>query len=225
MNEMSQLAERLQADIENVRIGMGADPRIGYHFIYPGCGYGGSCFPKDVSALEHAAEALGYQPQLLRAVHDVNQRQKTALFHKLQFHFKGNLKEKTIAVWGLSFKPNTDDLREAPSLTLLSLLWEAGAVVQAYDPVAMPNAQRLLGDRGNLLLCDSPEAALVNADALCILTEWNVFTSPDFQLMKQSLREPVIVDGRNIYDPVYLKDLGFTYYGMGRGCQTSHPIS
>lgn len=217
MNELSNLAERLGADIENVRLGIGSDPRIGYHFIYPGGGYGGSCFPKDVKALERAAREIGYDAELLSAVENVNDRQKGRLFEKLRHHFSGDLKGKVIAVWGLAFKPNTNDMREASSRTLMEALWNAGAAVQAYDPVAMHECQRIYGERADLRLAGDAESALENADALAILTEWNQFRSPDFQRIKSSLTEPVIVDGRNLYDPSLMGNLGFRYYAIGRG--------
>lgn len=217
MNEMSHLAERLNADIEQIRIGIGSDPRIGPHFINPGCGYGGSCFPKDVLALEATAKTVDYEPRLLNSVHRINDAQKKVLFQKIQRHFKGNLQNKVIALWGLSFKPNTDDMREAPSRVLIEALWEAGARIQAFDPAALQEAKRLYGDRSELTLCPTPDAALEGADALAIVTEWTAFYSPDFQLIKQHLREPIIFDGRNLYDPKYLKQLGFKYYAIGRG--------
>lgn len=217
INEVSQLAERLGADIEQIRIGIGSDPRIGYHFINPGCGYGGSCFPKDVVALESAAKQVNYDTPLLQAVQQVNHNQKQVLFNKIKKYFKGDLTNKTIAVWGLSFKPNTDDMREASSRTLMEALWQAGAKVQAHDPVAMPEATRIYGARKDLKLCETAEEALQNADALAVVTEWSLFYSPDFERMKTQLREPVIFDGRNLYDPAHLKQLGFKYYAIGRG--------
>lgn len=217
MNELANLAERLGADIEKVRVGIGSDPRIGYHFIYPGCGYGGSCFPKDVKALERTARDTGYAAQLLKAVEDVNQRQKLRLYEKALAYFQGDLRGKTFALWGLAFKPNTDDMREASSRALMEALWAAGAAVRAYDPVAMEEARRLYGERADLVLCDSPEAALRGADALCTVTEWNVFRSPDFDFIRSTLTHPVIFDGRNLYDPMRLKALGFDYFGIGRG--------
>jgi len=217
MNELANLSERLGADIEHVRHGIGADPRIGYHFIYPGCGYGGSCFPKDVQALEHTASQNGYQAELLQAVEAVNRRQKQVLFSKIHDHFAGQLQDKTIAVWGLAFKPNTDDMREAPSRTLMEALWSAGARVQAYDPEAMEEATRIYGqDKQQLTLCPSPEQALDGADALAIVTEWNTFRSPDFALLKERLRNAVIFDGRNLYDPQQMRAAGLTYYAIGR---------
>jgi UDPglucose 6-dehydrogenase len=217
MNELANLAERLGADIEKVRLGIGSDPRIGYHFIYPGCGYGGSCFPKDVKALERIARDVNYPAQLLQAVEGVNDRQKLRLFVKIDTYFRGDLQGKTFAVWGLAFKPNTDDMREASSRILMEKLWAVGAKVQAFDPVAMDEARRIYGARRDLVLGDSPEAVLKGADALVIVTEWNVFRSPNFDLLKASLSHPVIFDGRNLYDPERLTSLGFDYYGIGRG--------
>lgn len=217
MNELANMAERLGADIEEVRQGIGADPRIGYHFIYPGCGYGGSCFPKDVQALERTAQQIDYDAPLLRAVESVNNRQKTVLFDKINRHFSGQLQGKTIALWGLAFKPNTDDMRAAPSRTLMEALWQAGANVQAYDPQAMAEARHLYGDRDDLLLCENSEAALANADALAVVTEWNVFRSPNLENLKQHLKTPVIFDGRNLYSPEIMKQAGITHYAIGRG--------
>ena len=217
MNELANLAERVGADIEHIRAGIGSDPRIGYGFIYPGCGYGGSCFPKDVQALAASASEVGLPSELLHAVGNVNQRQKQVLFEKISRHFGRQLKGKVIAVWGLSFKPNTDDMREAPSRTLLEALWGAGCRVRAYDPVAMEEARRLYGDCENLTLCENAAAALDGADALAIVTEWQEFRSPDFDAIKESLNAPVIFDGRNIYDPLLMQRLGFRYYGIGRG--------
>lgn len=217
MNEMSNLAERLGADIEQIRIGIGSDPRIGYHFINAGCGYGGSCFPKDLQALETAAKQVDFDASLLKAVQQVNFGQKRVLFRKLKQHFNGKLADKTIALWGLAFKPHTDDMREASSRTLMELLWNEGARVQAYDPVAMEQTAKIYGVRPDLTLYGSPEEALNEADALVVVTEWNVFSSPDFNLIKSRLRNPVIFDGRNLYDPTYLNNLGFKYYAIGRG--------
>ena len=216
MNELSNLADLLGADIENVRLGIGSDPRIGYHFIYPGCGYGGSCFPKDVQALERTANEIGYKAELLSAVEAVNLRQKQVMFNKISQHFENNLSGKTIALWGLAFKPNTDDMRAAPSRTLMEALWEAGAKVQAYDPEAMDEATRIYGTRADLTLADSPEAALAGADALAVVTEWSAFRSPDFEQLKTRLSQPTIFDGRNLYDPVRLRADGFNYYCIGR---------
>jgi len=217
MNEMANLAELLGADIEKVRQGIGSDPRIGYHFIYPGCGYGGSCFPKDVQALVKTAEKVGYVPALLKSVEQVNYRQKDKLFAHVQAYFEGDLKGKRIALWGLSFKPNTDDMRDAPSRVLMEALWAAGAVVQAFDPEAMNEAQRIYGTRADLSLMGTKEAALIGADALVVCTEWNAFKAPDFDVVKEHLKHPVIIDGRNLYDPELLASRGIAYYGIGRG--------
>ena len=217
INEISQLAERLGADIENVRTGIGSDPRIGYQFIYPGCGYGGSCFPKDVKALERSAQEVGFDAVVLSAVEARNRAQKETLFSKLSQHFSGNLSGKTIAVWGLAFKPNTDDMRDAPSRVLMESLWQAGVQVRAYDPQAMDEAKRLYGGREDLVFCDSSAEALEGADALCICTEWRIFRSPDFDRIKEKLKAPVIVDGRNLYDPKRMEQKGFAYYAIGRG--------
>ncbi len=216
MNELANLAERLGADIENVRIGIGADPRIGYHFIYPGAGYGGSCFPKDVQALERTARGVGYQAELLSAVEAVNNRQKELLFRKIHDHFKGELQGRTIALWGLAFKPNTDDMRAAPSRVLMEALWAAGAQVRAHDPVAMDETRRIYAERADLTLCETPEEAAQGADALAVVTEWNVFRSPDFTELKSSLAQPIIFDGRNIYNPSLVRQQGFVYYAIGR---------
>jgi UDPglucose 6-dehydrogenase len=217
MNELSNLAERLGADIEQVRHGIGSDSRIGYDFIYPGCGYGGSCFPKDVNALERTARAVGYDAQLLQAVEAVNYRQKQVLFDKIDRHFSGDLKGRTFALWGLSFKPNTDDMREASSRVLMEALWGAGARVQAFDPEAMHECRRIYGERDDLVYCEDQESTLQGADALVVVTEWQVFRSPDFEEIRQVLSQPVIFDGRNIYDPRLLKGAGFSYYAIGRG--------
>jgi len=220
MNEVANLAERVGADIEQVRKGIGSDSRIGYSFIYPGCGYGGSCFPKDVSALERTAMEVGYEAMLLRSVEGVNARQKQVLFDKISSHFGGDLEGKTMAVWGLAFKPNTDDMRDAPSRVLMEALWRAGARVRAYDPVASQEARRIYGDRAELHLSETPEDALEGADALVLVTEWSIFRSPDFEEVKRLLKAPVIFDGRNIYDPGSLSERGFHYYGIGRGRST-----
>ena len=217
MNEMANLAERMGADIEKVRLGIGSDPRIGYSFIYPGAGYGGSCFPKDVKALVHSAGEHAFDSTLLKSVEAVNKRQKQLLFRKINAYFKGELAGRTIAVWGLAFKPNTDDMREAPARDLMEALWAAGAKVRAYDPVAMAEARRLYGDRPDLSLVDSVEAALEGADALAVVTEWQEFRSPDFDLIRDSLKSKVIFDGRNLYDPAMVKSFGLTYHGIGRG--------
>jgi UDPglucose 6-dehydrogenase len=220
MNELANLAERMGADIEKVRLGIGSDPRIGYHFIYPGCGYGGSCFPKDVQALARSAQDHSFQAALLDAVEAVNKRQKSVLFDKINRYFSDALRGKTIAVWGLAFKPNTDDMREAPSRTLLEALWAAGAKVRAYDPVANEEAQRIYGDRPDLALVNSSMEALNGADALAIVTEWQEFRSPDFDTIKTQLKHPAIFDGRNLYDPGFVKRFGLKYYAIGRGDST-----
>ncbi|CDH02013.1 UDP-glucose/GDP-mannose dehydrogenase family protein [Xenorhabdus bovienii] len=217
MNEIANLAEMLGADIEHVRQGIGSDPRIGYHFIYPGCGYGGSCFPKDVQALIRTSEQIGYTPKILQAVELVNEKQKSKLPTFVKRHFGDDLSGKTFAIWGLSFKPNTDDMREASSRVLMEALWESGAKVQAYDPEAMQEAQRIYGQRDDLSLMGTKEAALKGADALIICTEWQNFRAPDFDIMKDSMKSPIIFDGRNLYDPERLQSRGFTYYGIGRG--------
>ncbi|MCC5811742.1 MAG: UDP-glucose/GDP-mannose dehydrogenase family protein [Ectothiorhodospiraceae bacterium] len=217
MNELSGLAERLGADIEAVRHGIGSDPRIGYHFIYPGCGYGGSCFPKDVKALARTARGASYEPLILDAVEAVNARQKQVLFRRLEDHYGGDLAGRTVALWGLAFKPNTDDMREAPSRELMESLWAAGARVRAFDPEALEETQRIYGAREDLTLCEDPYEALEGADVLAICTEWQVFRSPDFDRIKASLRTPAIFDGRNLYEPRLLHDQGFTYYAIGRG--------
>ncbi|QEM82034.1 UDP-glucose dehydrogenase family protein [Halomonas binhaiensis] len=217
MNEIANLAERLGADVEQVRRGIGSDPRIGYHFIYPGCGYGGSCFPKDVQALERTARDIDYDAELLGAVEAVNNRQKQTLFTKLSNAFDGNLKGRTIAVWGLSFKPNTDDMRDAPSRTLMEALWQAGAKVQAYDPEAMRECRRIYGERDDLVLAGDRVQAVKGADALVICTEWKEFRSVDFHWLKEQLAMPVIVDGRNLYDTEAVREAGLMYYAVGRG--------
>lgn len=216
MNEMANLAERLGADIEMVRKGIGSDPRIGYHFIYPGAGYGGSCFPKDVQALVHTADSVAFDAKILKAVEARNDEQKTVLFKKLVQHFEGDLRGKTIAIWGLSFKPNTDDMRAAPSRVLMESLWQEGAIVQAYDPEAMAEARRIYGSREDLRLCDSKEAALSGADALVIVTEWQVFKAPDFDLIRARLSSPVVFDGRNLFEPRKVREYGIIYYSIGR---------
>ncbi|HEY8549723.1 MAG TPA: UDP-glucose/GDP-mannose dehydrogenase family protein [Vicinamibacterales bacterium] len=217
MNELANLAEHLGADIEQVRVGIGSDPRIGYEFIYPGCGFGGSCFPKDIRALMASAAAAGYKAEILRAVHSVNERQKNVLYEKINAYFGGALRGKVIAVWGLAFKPNTNDMREASSRVLMEALWAAGATVRAYDPVARQEAARIYGERPDLVLCKQAEEALVSADALAIVTEWREFRSPDFAKIKAALREPVIFDGRNLYDPRLLRRQGIRYFAIGRG--------
>ena len=221
MNEIANIAERVGADVEHVRQGIGSDPRIGWHFIYPGAGYGGSCFPKDVQALARTAQQHGYVPELLQAVEGVNDRQKGHLFELLQRHYDRGEDEgvrgKTFAVWGLAFKPNTDDMREASSRRLLSELWEAGARVRAYDPEAREEASRIFGERDDLVLCRDAYAALEGADALFVVTEWKQFRSPDFARLRDALGDAVIFDGRNLYDPVEVEAAGIAYYGIGRG--------
>lgn len=226
MNEMANIAERVGADIEHVRQGIGSDPRIGYQFIYPGCGYGGSCFPKDVQALVRTADGIGYESQILKAVESVNYAQKNKLFEYIGKHYAFNvsdlannpqaLKGKTFALWGLSFKPNTDDMREAPSRVLMEQLWAAGAKVQAYDPEAMEETQRIYDSRPNLSLMGTKESALNGADALIICTEWQNFKAPDFALIKAQLSEAVIFDGRNLFEPTRMKKKGFVYWSIGR---------
>ncbi len=217
MNEMSNLAELLGVDIEQVRRGIGSDSRIGYQFIYPGCGYGGSCFPKDVQALERSANEIGYEAKILQAVERVNSKQKEKLFQHVASFYDGNIEGKTFALWGLAFKPNTDDMREASSRVLIEALWKAGATVQAYDPEAMEEAQRLYGSKDDFRLMGTKEAALHGADALIIVTEWKSFRVPDFQQMLKELHDKVIFDGRNIYDPARVETMGLAYYGIGRG--------
>jgi len=221
MNEIANIAERVGADIEQVRQGIGSDPRIGWHFIYPGAGYGGSCFPKDVQALARTAAQHGHQPQLLNAVEAVNAAQKGHLFELIQRHYDRGEDEgvrgKTFAVWGLAFKPNTDDMREAPSRRVLAQLWEAGAKVQVFDPEAMDEARRVFGERDDLVFCDSAFAALHDADALVVVTEWKQFRSPDFARMREALGDAVVFDGRNLYDPADIEAAGLAYYGIGRG--------
>lgn len=217
MNEMSNLAEKLGVDIEQVRRGIGSDSRIGYKFIYPGCGYGGSCFPKDVQALERSAREVGYESKILRAVESVNYKQKERLFEHICSFYKDGVAGKTIALWGLSFKPNTDDMREASSRVLLEALWKSGAKVQAYDPEAMEEAQRIYGVRDDLTLMGTKEAALYGADALVIVTEWKSFRVPDFQAIANEVTDKVIFDGRNLYDPDRVESMGIAYYGIGRG--------
>lgn len=223
MNEIANIAERVGADVEMVRHGIGADPRIGYHFIYPGTGYGGSCFPKDVQALERTAHQYQYQARLLGAVEAVNHDQKRKLFDLISRHFNGDLAGKTIALWGLAFKPNTDDMREAPSRVLMEALWQAGAKVHAFDPQAREETRRIYGARDGLALCDDPWAALEGADALAVVTEWKVFRSPDFARIKAALKTPVIFDGRNLYGPTTVEAAGLAYYGIGRGRSVARP--
>jgi len=216
MNEMANLAEKLGVDIEAVRKGIGSDSRIGYQFIYPGCGYGGSCFPKDVQALIKTADSISYNAEILKSVDSVNYRQKEKLFEKINKHYDKNLKGKTFAIWGLSFKPNTDDMREAPSRVLMESLWNAGAKVQAFDPEAMEECQRIYGQREDLTLMVSQNSALKGADALIIVTEWENFKVLDIEYVSQLLKEPLIFDGRNLFSPERLKNNGIKYYSIGR---------
>ncbi len=221
MNEIANIAERVGADIEQVRNGIGSDPRIGRHFIYPGAGYGGSCFPKDVQALARTARHYGYEARLLNAVDAVNESQKGHLYELVQRHYDvgedEGVRGKTFAVWGLAFKPNTDDMREASSRRLLAQLWEAGASVRAYDPEASREAARIFGQRDDLVLCDSAALALQGADALVVVTEWKQFRSPDFSRLKAALGDAVLFDGRNLYEPQEVEAAGIAYYGIGRG--------
>jgi len=219
MNEIANIAEQVGADVEMVRKGIGSDPRIGWHFIYPGAGYGGSCFPKDVQALAKTAQQHGVQPRLMDAVEAVNAAQKGHLFELIARHYGGaqHLRGKTVAVWGLAFKPNTDDMREASSRTLLAQLWEAGARVRAFDPEAMEETRRIFGDRDGLLLCDSAGEAVQGADALVVVTEWKQFRSPDLGMLKAALADGVVFDGRNLYEPADVEAAGVAYYGIGRG--------
>ncbi len=217
MNELANIAERLGADIEKVRVGIGSDPRIGYSFIYPGTGYGGSCFPKDVQALIRSAKDVHHTPQILSAVEAVNDRQKEVIVHKMGSHYAGQLKGRTFALWGLAFKPNTDDMRAAPSRTIIDMLLKAGARIRAYDPVASEEAAKIYSDRAEVALCKNAYEAAEGADALAIVTEWQEFRSPDFDRLKKILKAPVIFDGRNLYDPAMVGRFGLTYYAIGRG--------
>ena len=217
MNELANIAERVGADIEKVRVGIGSDPRIGYSFIYPGTGYGGSCFPKDVKALIRSAAEVSYDAKVLNAVEAVNERQKSVLIGKLQRVYGNVLRGTCFALWGLAFKPNTDDMREAPSLVIIRALVAAGATVRAFDPVAMKEARHALGNVAGVTLCDAAYDAITGADALLIVTEWQEFRSPDFDRLKATLKQPRIFDGRNLYDPQLLARLGFDYYAIGRG--------
>jgi UDPglucose 6-dehydrogenase len=227
MNELANIADRVGVDIESVRIGIGSDPRIGYSFIYPGCGYGGSCFPKDVRSLERTAATVNYDAPLLRAVETVNERQKHVLFQKIVNRFGTDLTGKTFAVWGLSFKPNTDDMREAPSRALIEALWDAGAAVRAHDPEAMKEAARLYPDQvasGKLTLCDEVESTLDGAEALVICTEWRAFRAPDYDELKARLVNPVVFDGRNIHDPIRMEREGVEYHGIGLASNRAHDL-
>ena len=225
MNEIANVAERVGADVEMVRQGIGSDPRIGWHFIYPGAGYGGSCFPKDVQALARTAAQHGYQPELLAAVEAVNARQKERLFQQIRDFYEGKLEGRTIAVWGLAFKANTDDIRAASSRRLMEALWEAGATVRAYDPQAREEVRRAYGERDDLELCESADEALRGADALAVVTEWREFRSPDFVRLRAALRDAVIFDGRNIYEPEDVEAAGIRYYGIGRGRSVRRPAA
>lgn len=216
MNEIANISERVGADVEAVRKGIGSDSRIGFAFIYPGVGYGGSCFPKDVQALERTARKYGYDSRVLQAVEAVNSDQKLSLVDKIRKHFNGDLKGRVIALWGLAFKPNTDDMREAPSRRIMEELWKEGVIIRAYDPVAMDEARRIYGERDDLVFAAHPEDAVKGADALAVVTEWMVFRSPDFDQIKSDLTHPVIFDGRNIYNPDVMEQFGFTYYSIGR---------
>ena len=216
MNELAMLAEKLGADIEQVRHGIGSDPRIGYHFLFPGCGYGGSCFPKDVQALRRTAQENGVSLRVLDAVEQANTAQKGVLIQKLTARFGEDLSGKRFALWGLAFKPNTDDMREAPSRDMLEALWQRGATVCAYDPAAMEETRRIYGKRADLLLANSPIDALKDADALLIVTEWKVFRSPNFDALKTLLKNPVVFDGRNLYEPQAMREMGFEYLPIGR---------
>jgi len=217
MNELANLAERIGADIELVRQGIGSDPRIGTQFLYPGCGYGGSCFPKDVKALMHTGQQSGLQLRVLGAVEAANERQKSVLVDKVVARFGADLTGRRFALWGLAFKPGTDDMREAPSIAVIQGLTERGASVAAYDPVAMAEARRHLADVKSLDYASSSDAALAGADALIIVTEWKEFRSPDFDALKATLRQPVIFDGRNLFDPRLVREMGLEYHGIGRG--------
>jgi len=217
MNELSLLAEKLGADIEQVRVGIGSDPRIGYHFLYPGCGFGGSCFPKDIQALIHTAASNGQELRVLNAVEQANEAQKLVLVDKVVRRFGNDLTGRHFALWGLAFKPNTDDMRKASSLVLIEALLQRGATLAAFDPEAMDEARRILGDDQRIRYASNPLDTLTKADALLIVTEWKEFRSPDFEKIKQILRSPTILDGRNIYDPDSMNALGFDYEAIGRG--------
>lgn len=216
MNELANLADRLGADIEQVRIGIGSDPRIGYHFLYPGCGYGGSCFPKDVQALIRTADSIDQPMKVLNAVEEANDAQKRILLEKIRSKFGADLKGKKFALWGLAFKPNTDDMREASSRVIIQGLWDMGATVTAYDPVAMTESKRIFGNDARLAYADTPMQALEGADALLIVTEWKEFRAPDFAQIKAALKTPTIFDGRNMYTPAHVKEAGLEYFAIGR---------
>jgi len=223
MNEMSNIAEYVGADIEMVRLGIGSDARIGFSFIYPGAGYGGSCFPKDVQALEKTAKQYGYIPRILEAVEAVNTAQKSKIFELIQRHYHGQISGKTFAIWGLSFKPNTDDIREAPSRNLIEALWREGAKVQVFDPEASRETAKHYGDRPDLVVCNDQQSAIDGVDALILMTEWKCFWSPDLKMLAGQLKDKVIFDGRNIYDPETIERAGLAYYGIGRGRSLLNP--
>jgi UDPglucose 6-dehydrogenase len=214
INEMANLCEAYGADINDVRRGIGHDQRIGFHFLFPGVGYGGSCFPKDIRAVIHMAKTRGLPAEMMAAVDSVNEAQKNVLFHKIERYFGGEIKDKTIAIWGLAFKPRTDDVREAPALVLIDLLLKAGAALRVHDPEALANVRAVYGEK--LVYCDRPYGALEQADALVVVTEWNEFRNPDFEVMRRLMRQPVIFDGRNVFDPARMLSLGFNYQGIGR---------
>lgn len=214
INEMANLCEAYGADVNDVRRGIGHDQRIGFHFLFPGVGYGGSCFPKDIRAVVHMAQSKGLPARMMKAVDAVNEAQKDVLFRKIDLHFSGDLRDKTIAIWGVAFKPRTDDIREAPALVLIDALLEAGANLRVHDPEALGNVRSLYGNR--LAYCDRPYGALEQADAVAVVTEWNEFRNPDFEVMRRLMRQTVIFDGRNVYDPARMAALGFVYHGIGR---------
>lgn len=214
MNEIANLCDKLGANVDMVRIGMGSDSRIGKRFLFPGVGYGGSCFPKDVQALAKTAADNAYDFEILNSVMEVNDRQKKILSHKILEYFDGDAKDKTVAIWGLAFKPNTDDIREAPALSIIDDLLEAGALIKAFDPEAVENVESIYGDK--ISFCDTQYEAIYQADALAIVTEWQVFRTPDFDKMKEFLKNPVVFDGRNVYDPARMQEMGFEYYSIGR---------
>jgi UDPglucose 6-dehydrogenase len=224
MNEIANIAERAGANIESIRIGIGSDSRIGYNYIYAGIGYGGSCFPKDVRALENTARNFDYDATLLRAIEEVNERQKSVLLEKILDHFDGDVRGKTFAIWGIAFKPKTDDVREAPSRVIMEGLWERGASVRAYDPEARETTLAAYGERSDLVLCDTRDEALEGAAALVICTEWRQFKSPDWVALRSALSELVIFDGRNIFDPARVRSEGFKYFGIGLGDRAPEPV-
>jgi UDPglucose 6-dehydrogenase len=214
INEMANLCEAYGADVNDVRRGIGHDQRIGFQFLFPGVGYGGSCFPKDIRAVIHMAQSKGLPARMMEAVDEVNEAQKDVLFRKVDQHFRGEIEGKTVALWGLAFKPRTDDIREAPALVLIEALLAAGADVRVHDPEALANVRQIYGER--LVYCDRPYGALEQADALAVVTEWNEFRNPDFEVMRRLMRQPVVFDGRNVFDPARMAAAGFTYYGIGR---------